>query len=972
MEYGQTEQAAWIRCGGATYEVSFPAVGGVRIRGGRSGPDTTRSPVLAEEPVCLPLDARESGEGLTFTAGELALAWSREGRLVLSERGVPRWQTPPAALTAEEGRTCLRFASPSEDRVFGLGQDPAARLDHNHQERRMWNQWGGHERSGNCGVGVFLSTGGCGLLLVTPAAARFCCNESDPQPLDTLGEAMVPSPWAAAEPQPEGTALLEVLGALDVVLTPGLPEAALQTCLRLTGLPALMPKWAYGFLQCKNRYMNRDDLLETARRMRAAGVPCDALIVDWLWFREFGDLRWREDDWPNPEEMLRELAGEGFHVVSAQHPFLSENSVNYREFRQRGFLNAVPQGKRVTYDHTSPEARAFWWQKVAALYRQGLRGYWTDMGELEEHFEGTRSAAGDRLTTHNAYSLLWSQGLYEGQKRDFGTRAMILARSGCAGMQRYGAAVWSGDVNASWQVLSDQVRIGQGMAMSGLPWWCTDIGGFLSGAEFSPELYIRWMEWGVFCGIFRTHGTRPGNEPWSFGGEAEERIRALVCLRYRLIPTLYSLAMRCATTGRPMLRPFRLDSEAPLCEGQFYLGDDLLLAPVTVPGARKADVYIPDGQWVHWWSGRRLRQGWHTVPAPLGQPPLFVRAGAVLPTFARLGRNVAECGDLCVLAFPGDDGAFDYFDDEGERFDYREGRYTHARFSQRDGQVAAEAVRGETPAYRVERYEVSPAAWATDTAWQGDEATLTLTCLSDGVAEALLQPEAEWRVTDCTAGGCSHDLYETAYWACWSGTLQCKAGDCVRWTLRHTALRRRLREQSATLLLRGEDGAETRLPFRWDGPWLSNPLLAAGAPPDAAAEDATADGLAQDRFHWARDLSFARNCFGYVDFRRLGTLRDGERMMGEGWARETLVAETEGEACFSLRHDSPIELWLNGERVFCSEAANAPAVPVSLRLRKGKNELLIHQRADIARPYSGGEFGYALRLADSTPLWLES
>ena len=191
------------------------------------------------------------------------------------------------------------------------------------------------------------------MLLATPAAARFGFNENAPQPLDPLGEAMVPSPWETAQPMPAGMASVEAAGALDLFLFFGPLPALLRQYYGLTGLPRLLPKWAYGFLQCKNRYMNQADLLETARRLRAEGLPCDGLIIDWLWFSEFGDLEWRTDDWPDAAGMLAELARMGFHVSSAQHPFISAEGKYYQDYCAQGYLNEVPSTKRITYDPVS-------------------------------------------------------------------------------------------------------------------------------------------------------------------------------------------------------------------------------------------------------------------------------------------------------------------------------------------------------------------------------------------------------------------------------------------------------------------------------------------------------------------------------------------------------------------------------------------------------------------------------------------
>lgn len=977
-----TGTAARLPLNGGVLTVSFPAQGGVRLQYGAGLPAPAWCPVLAGEPECLPCTAAPQQDGACVRAGQLAVLVRGDGALQVLEADTVRWHTPPAAFALQGPGAALRFYSPASDAIYGLGQDPQAKLDHNHQERRMWNQWGGHAHSGNCGIGFLMSTGGYGMLLAQPSAARFCFNESSPQPLDPLGEAMVPSPWGPARPQPSGEACVESQEALDLFLLLGPPPLLLRQYYGLTGFPGLMPKWAYGFLQCRNRYLNEAELLETARRLRAEDVPCDCLIIDWLWFAEFGDLEWRDDDWPHPQEMLAALAAEGFHAASAQHPFIAPEGKYYEQLRAEGCLNEVPPGKRVTYDHTSPHAREIWWQKTAALYRQGLRGYWTDMGELEEHFEGTRSAAGGRLHTHNAYSLLWAQGLYEGQRRDFGTRPFLLARSGCAGLQKYGAALWSGDVDASWQVLREQVVLGQTMALSGIPWWGTDIGGFLTMDGYSPELYVRWMEWGVFCGLFRTHGTRPGNEPWSFGPGAQRQIGGLIRLRYMLLPYVYSLAMDCALHGTPLVRPmayeFPTDAEARRWEGQFLFGPSLLVAPVTQPGARSRQVYLPAGQWRHWWSGEAYGPGLHTVPAPLGAPPIFVRAGAAVPIFTEIGRNAAACGGLCLLAVPGGEGTFDYYDDDGEGFGYEQGAYTHVRFTNTDGAVQARALRGEMPAYAVRPFTAmaAPQAFAADCDFQGDTGELTLTFLRPAKLWARLEPEEGWRVTGCSAGGCTQELYEQRYLPQWAGAVDGAAGDTVRWQLTHVDALRRVGVQSARLIL-GEGKDEQCLTLQWDTPSLSAPQVLGCLPPGASAQGfaperdpgAAAYSFGGRTWRWMRDPLAAHTCFGYVDLRRFGTYRQGEAMAGEMWVKEILYSKTAQTASFTLRYDSPVTLWLNGEQVFCGREKNAPRVPLALLLRPGQNVLILRQIADIPRPYSGTEFGYQLCLVGKAKIY---
>lgn len=971
MEWTQHSNEAVFHLNGAKLSISFPVCGGVRLR--QPGPSDEWCPILEGEMKYLDLTIERAEDVVCVDGGEMSVCLSESGEITILRSGQRLWYAPAMPREAQ-GWNLLKFSLAPQERIYGLGQDPEAHLDHNGQERRMWNQWGGHARSGNDGIGFFISSVGYALFLNTPAAARFRFGRAPAPELDPLGEAMVPSPFPPAASDDWGE--VQSAAPLDVFVLPGTAEEALAHYYALTGFPKLPPKWAFGFLQCKNRYMNGADLLYTGRELRRFQIPCDGLIIDWLWFCEFGDLAWNEIDWPHPERMLSELAQMGFRVVSAQHPFISENSCHYDEDLSRGYLNTVPDGKRITYDHTNPAARQEWWRRTAALYRQGIRGYWTDMGELEEHFDDTHSYAGGRTLTHNAYSLLWSKGLYEGQKCDFGTRAFILSRSCCAGIQKYGTTMWSGDINATWQVLREQIVIGQGMAMSGMPWWCTDIGGFLSGDECTAELYIRWMEWGVFCALFRTHGTRPHNEPWTFGPGPLPTIRSVIELRYTLLPTLYSLAVACALTGRPMIRPMAVafpdDLECARLEGQFVVGDNLLVAPVMERGARAWRVYLPEGRWIHYWSGQLLPSGWHTVPAPLGQIPFFVRAGAVLPVFGKLGRCAAECGDLCGLLFPGGDGSFSYYDEDGETEAYLQGGYTQVKLTHCNGNAAIEVMHGQAPALRFLGYAPRQTQLFTlDASWCADEAIVTLTLLKDAQGQLSIEPDKGWEITGCSLEREMKEIYTPAYHCTWSGEWSGRAGDTVRWTLVHTApLRRLCVPQACVTLTDGNDASESHS-VQWDHAALSEPLLLGCHPQGTySMEEVTNDQ--ELRLPWRRDVCFAHNPFGYVDLRRLDPARDGERIFGEAWARENLFSYIPDQSLsLDLRHDSPLTVWLNGKLVYDSSLPNVCRAPLHLTLLQGKNQLLLRSRANIERPYSGGEFGYSLTVSAPCEVYVQ-
>ncbi len=936
------------------------------------------SGILKGAPELLDCKVKKAKDVLTITAGRISITLD-DHKISISIGKKERWATTFAGFGYTESGTGLSFRCSSSEGIYGLGQDPEARFNLNHVERRLWNQWGGHERSGNAGIGFYMSDAGYGMLLATPAAARLTFNNGMPQKLDPLGEAMVPSPWPETEwEEPEWDedweeyiseemATLEVLGDLDIFLLFGrFPEVQKQYY-QLTGYPALPPKWAFGYLQCKNRYMNREDLLRTARQIRAKQIPCDSLIIDWLWFSDFGDLEWNSEDWPDPEGMLAELADLGFNVAAAQHPFIAESGKYYADYLAAGYLNRVPEGKRITYDQTNPEARAHWWEKTAQLYRQGIRGYWTDMGELEEHFEGTVSHAGDRTKTHNAYSLLWAQGLYEGQRRDFATRPFILTRSASAGIQKYGAILWSGDVETSWAVLQDQIVIGQSLALSGLPWWCTDIGGFMTTPYFSPELYIRWLEWGIFCAIFRTHGTRPGNEPWSFGQAAETHITRLIRLRYQLLPYIYSLAMAAALKGEPIIRSFFSGHT-----DQYYFGPSLLIAPVTVRGARTRSVDLPAGSWYHWWSGRLYTNGYHDVPAPLGEPPIFVRAGSVIPTFSEIGDNIAACSGLRMLLFPGPTATFDYYDDDGLGFGYESGDYTHVRFMHANGELTTEVLNGTCPDFDTTLFWAEDSrSVLVDVTQEGPLAKVRLTALIDLSLTAKLVPETGWSVTESSTGALAQEIYEAVYRPEWVEPLMLAAGESVQWTLTNTARYQRLGTQKATLYL---TDAETHL-LDWGDAYLASPSILGVLPPGAPVDTIDPDDPFYDhndqRWIWQRDPLFEQNCFGYVDFRRFSPQRDGEAMLGEALAKETLFSPEEQTVDFLLRYDSPIRIRLNGRDVFRGDRKNAHDCPLTLTLSKGRNTLIIHQSANIAKPYSGGEFGYSLKLVSDSEVYFE-
>ena len=366
--------------------------------------------------------------------------------------------------------------------------------------------------------------------------------------------------------------------------------------------------------------------------------------------------------------MVKELEQMGIKVMVSVWPSLHRESVNYDTMAQQGLLirseRGLPfhvpfidpaSGRLIplqNYDATNPAARAFLWDKLRQSYlAKGIKVWWLDACEPEmapiDH-DNVRYYLGNGAEVGCIYPLLHEQGIYEGMKAAGEDEVFSLARSTWAGGQRYGVAIWSGDIQSSFEHLRQQVRAGLNIGLSGIPWWTTDIGGFWGGNIDSPvfrELIVRWFQYGAFCPLFRLHGYREDgqgryeapNEVWSFGPQVEKMITPLLFLRERLRPYIMEQMALAHSKGTPPMRPLFFDFAGdPVCAGiddQFMLGPDLMVAPVLHEGERQRQVYLPFGtSWTNPWTGKTLAGGVEImVDAPLERIPLFVRAGKLLP-----------------------------------------------------------------------------------------------------------------------------------------------------------------------------------------------------------------------------------------------------------------------------------------------------------------------------------------------------
>jgi alpha-D-xyloside xylohydrolase len=477
----------------------------------------------------------------------------------------------------------------------------------------------------------------------------------------------------------------------------------------LTGAVPLFGKWAYGYWQCKNRYASQQELERIAQKYRDLHIPLDNIVQDWFWWNIMGDPVFNKS-YPDPEGMIDDLHKKHVHLMISVWPYFRPGSPVYDDMDKHGFFidrteasGFHPAGMAL-YDAFNPEARKYYWNLMdKALFKIGADAWWLDTTEPETEGRETnvlvtnKVAIGNGARYANEFPLLTTTAVYEGQRATSDQkRVFILSRSAYAGEQRNAAAVWSGDVDPNWETFRRQIPAGLNYSVSGLPYWTTDIGGFVSANPDDPgyrELYIRWFQFGTFCPIFRAHGTRTTNqnEVWSYGPEAQKTLVAYDQLRYRFMPYIYSLAWKVTSENYTMMRPlvmdFRTDTRAQNIGDQYLFGPAILVNPVTEPGATSRHLYLPQGTWYDFWTGSAI-QGGHTVdaPAPIDRIPLYVRAGSIVPLGPDMEYAAEKLADpLELRIYRGANGSFTLYEDENDNYNYEKGAHATIMFSWNDG-----------------------------------------------------------------------------------------------------------------------------------------------------------------------------------------------------------------------------------------------------------------------------------------------
>jgi alpha-D-xyloside xylohydrolase len=461
----------------------------------------------------------------------------------------------------------------------------------------------------------------------------------------------------------------------------------------MTGHAPMLPKWAYGFFQSKDRYISLDEIQKIAQRYRAEHIPLDAMVQDWFWWKNEGDPDFNANFHDVPKD-LDALHKENVHTMISVWGLLDPASETYKTLDAQKLL--IP-GAHV-YDPSSQQARDIYWNRLPGkLLAQGWDAFWLDSAEPEEFWphmgdailRNKQLAIGNGAEYTNVFPLLHTLGVQDHWKETTDRkRVFLLTRSAFFGQQRVGATVWSGDVYTSYWALSHQVPAGLNFALSGYPYWTTDIGGYwpaFPGVIEQPayqELYARWFEFGTFCPIFRTHGHRPNNELWTYD-KVEPTLIRYDKLRYRLMPYIYSLAWKVSsedyTIQRPLVMDFRSDEKTWNIGDEFMFGPAILVNPVLKANATHRGVYLPPSPaWYDFWTGAATPGGQEIeAEAPLDRMPLYVRAGSILPMGPEIEYATQNPGGPIELRiYRGADGEFNLYDDAGDSYDYEKGQHS--------------------------------------------------------------------------------------------------------------------------------------------------------------------------------------------------------------------------------------------------------------------------------------------------------
>lgn len=606
------------------------------------------------------------------------------------------------------------FSIPSDTGIFGFGQD----------EEGIYNRRGTkyylYQHNMRTPMPFMMTDKGYGILFDCPSLMIF-------------------------DDTKENTCItFDTVDQIDFYLITGNMDNIISQMRYLTGKAELLPKWAFGYMQCKERYKTQDEIIAVAKRYRELDVPIDCVIQDWKSWPgdEWGQKTVDKDRYPNLKDMHSVLHNMNIHTMVSIWPNLAAGCSDHQEMAEKGYL----LGDYSTYDAFNENARNLYWQQAKReLYQGGFDSWWCDSsepftapdwcGKLKLPEEKRYELVGDEHKKFldpaqaNFYAVMHAKGIYENQRgQDDKKRVLNLTRSGYPSIQKYGVVLWGGDTSARWEVLKNEIPRGLNLCMSGIPYWTVDIGAFFAGGlecwrkwsgnpQADPvwfwngaydngvddlaycELYTRWLQLGAFLPVFRAHGTDTPREIWHFGKPGHmfyDSIERFIKLRYRLMPYIYSIAMRVTLDDYTMMRSlmfdFPNDENSKNIENEFMFGDSLLVCPVTHPmyfdGGEAIEeekiktCYLPEGAgWYDLWTSEFYEGGQTvTVYAGIDTMPIFVKAGSILFMQQQTQYAMEDPGVLEVWIYDGADAIGSYYNDDGVSYDYKDGRYDCIQF----------------------------------------------------------------------------------------------------------------------------------------------------------------------------------------------------------------------------------------------------------------------------------------------------
>lgn len=537
-------------------------------------------------------------------------------------------------------KTDLYFMSDSTEHFYGMGQEPNDCMDLKGATVELF------QKNTKCVIPYLLSSKGYGFIWNNPS----------------IGEAELTknhTRWHS-----------DACSQIDYIVIVGdTPAEITENYTEITGRAENLPEWAAGFWQSRLRYENQDTVLQVAEEYQKRGIPLDVLVIDYFHWPRQGEWKFDEEYWPDVEKMCRQLEAMGVHVMVSVWPTVDQRSENYDEMKKKNYLIKAERGisnffmimgPQGIFDATHPGARKFVWNRAKEhYYQKGVRMFWLDEAEPEMrpyNYDNVRYYEGNGLEVSNIYPFYYAKAFYDGMKEQGEKEIVNLVRCAWLGSQRLGVVLWSGDIPSDFDSLRCQIKAGLHAAISGIPWWTTDIGGFFGGDARDPEfkeLLIRWFEFGAFCPIFRLHGKRlpydtvnkqkdydaflpscAENEIWSFGDDAYEIMKKYIFMREQMKPYIMKQMELAHEKGIPVMRPlifdFYKDKQVTDIGDEYMFGPKLLVAPVIKKGKTERSVYLPENAvWKNAWTGQFYTGGqWIHVEAPLDQIPLFTREDA--------------------------------------------------------------------------------------------------------------------------------------------------------------------------------------------------------------------------------------------------------------------------------------------------------------------------------------------------------